>query len=144
MFEDLFDPSEAFSIGETLNSARVNAGIGAEPSEVGGLLELVDKSFEIIFFVNAADDGADKLGARRGRGRGRGRGRSSGERAAEEAGGERHRFCFASTVTLTSQMSDVMILERCLGLCFIIIHYNFLGISHFRIVSFVLDLRWTC
>lgn len=99
MFEDLFDPSEAFSIGETLNSARVNAGIGAEPSEVGGLLELVDKSFEIIFFVNAADDGADKLGA------GRGRGRSSGERAAEEAGGERHRFCFASNCH--SQMTNV-------------------------------------
>lgn len=96
MFEDLFDPSEAFSVSETLNSARVNAGIGAEPSEVGGFLELVDKSFEIIFSVNAADDGADKLGVvcRRG----------SGERAAEEAGGERHHFCFASTVTHRCQM----------------------------------------
>lgn len=125
MFEDLFDPSEAFSIGETLNSARVNAGIGAEPSEVGGLLELVDKSFEIIFFVNAADDGADKLGA--------GRGRSSGERAAEEAGGERHRFCFASTVTLRSQMSDGYDFGKVFRV--LLYHYNFLGISHFRSVS---------
>lgn len=96
MFEDLFDPSEAFSVSETLNSARVNAGIGAEPSEFGGFLELVDKSFEIIFSVNVADDGADKLGVVCRR--------VSGERAAEEAGGERHRFCFVSTITLRCQM----------------------------------------
>jgi hypothetical protein len=83
IFEDLFDPVVTFCRSEPVDSVFVYPSFGAEPFELGELLELLDEAFEAVLLVEIA---GNRFHVRPGVGFDGG-----GERAAEDAR-KRHRF----------------------------------------------------
>lgn len=51
MFDDVTDPSEAFSSGEAADGVLVDAGFCTEAVDVRSFLELVNECLEVLFFV---------------------------------------------------------------------------------------------
>lgn len=88
VFKNLFNPSEAFCLGQPTNRVFIYTRSAAKAAELGKLLELLDQAFEAAFSVEIIGNGFDaSCGCRLVEG---------GKIASENAGERYHSACLWS------------------------------------------------